>query len=388
MTQHTTGVQGIRAFTILQLLLGNIGKPGGGVNALRGEPNVQGACDMAVLANYMPGYLNHPTTADATLFDYAKNNGLADSKYLVNTLKAFWGPAATKENDFAYDWLPKRSAAKDYGTLSIFEDALAGKMKVLWIVGQNPAVTLPNLNLTFEAMGEARDARRPGDLGDRDGRVLEAPRRRSRSRSRPRCFLLPAAFFMEKNGSISNSGRHGPVAARRREAAGAGQARRRDRRLRSSAACATSSTTRATRRTRSLKKAFWTYTTRRGRAARDQRPRPRRHPGEGAEDGRPRPEGRRPRRPTDRRRPAPGSTRASSATARTSRSAATRKTDPGGLGLYPGFGWTWPNNMRILYNRASCDAARQALSGHASRSSGGTRRRSAGRATTCPTSPS
>ena len=55
MTQHTTGVQGIRSFTILQLLLGNIGKPGGGVNALRGEPNVQGACDMAVLYNYMPG---------------------------------------------------------------------------------------------------------------------------------------------------------------------------------------------------------------------------------------------------------------------------------------------------------------------------------------------
>ena len=58
MTQHTTGVQGIRAFTILQLLLGNVGKPGSGVNALRGEPNVQGACDMGVLNNYMPGYLN------------------------------------------------------------------------------------------------------------------------------------------------------------------------------------------------------------------------------------------------------------------------------------------------------------------------------------------
>jgi formate dehydrogenase major subunit len=63
MTQHTTGVQGIRSFTILQLLLGNIGKQGGGVNALRGEPNVQGACDMAVLYNYMPGYLNSASNA-------------------------------------------------------------------------------------------------------------------------------------------------------------------------------------------------------------------------------------------------------------------------------------------------------------------------------------
>ena len=67
MTQHTTAVQGIRAFTILQLLLGNIGKPGAGVNALRGEPNVQGACDMGVLNNYMPGYLNYPVHTEPTL---------------------------------------------------------------------------------------------------------------------------------------------------------------------------------------------------------------------------------------------------------------------------------------------------------------------------------
>src|SRR5215471_3820199 len=91
MTQHTTGVQGIRSFTILQLLLGNIGKPGGGVNALRGEPNVQGACDMAVLSNYMPGYLNHPTTNEPTGWDYGRNYGLADTKYLINTCKAFYG---------------------------------------------------------------------------------------------------------------------------------------------------------------------------------------------------------------------------------------------------------------------------------------------------------
>ncbi|HEX5069462.1 MAG TPA: molybdopterin-dependent oxidoreductase [Vicinamibacterales bacterium] len=152
MTQHTTGVQGIRSFTILQLLLGNIGKPGGGVNALRGEPNVQGACDMAVLYNYMPGYLNSPSSAEPTIYDYVKKNGIADSRYLVNTLKAFFGDAATKENDYAYAWLPKRDAAKDYGTLPMFEDALAGKLKMLWVVGQNPAVTLPNLKLMFDAM--------------------------------------------------------------------------------------------------------------------------------------------------------------------------------------------------------------------------------------------
>src|SRR6187397_128195 len=205
MTQHTTGVQGIRAFTILQMLLGNIGKPGGGVNARRGEPNVQGACDMAVLYNYMPGYLNSPTNAEPTIYHYVRKNGIADSRYLVNTLKAFFGDAATFENDYRYEWLPKRIATKDYGTMPMFEDALAGKLKVLWVVGQNPGVTLPNLRLTFDAMAKlemlvvqeiwetetAAFWKRPGvDPKSINTEVL----------------LLPAAFFMEKNGSIANSG--------------------------------------------------------------------------------------------------------------------------------------------------------------------------------------
>src|SRR4249919_2021854 len=116
MTQHTTGVQGIRAFTILQLLLGNIGKPGSGVNALRGEPNVQGACDMGVLNNYMPGYLSYPTAGEPTLAAWTKKQGTENRILLVNMLKAFFGDAATPENDFGYAWLPKRSAAKNYST--------------------------------------------------------------------------------------------------------------------------------------------------------------------------------------------------------------------------------------------------------------------------------
>src|SRR5262249_53743048 len=205
MTQHTTGVQGIRAFTILQLLLGNVGKPGSGVNALRGEPNVQGACDMGVLNNYMPGYLNYPAHTEPTLAEYTKRNGTADRKLLVNTLKACYGAAATPENAFAYAWSPKRAAAKACGTMSMFESARAGSMKVLWIVGQNPAVTTPNLNLTFDAMGKlemlvvqeiwetetATFWRRPGV----DPKTISTE-----------VILLPAAFFMEKNGTISNSG--------------------------------------------------------------------------------------------------------------------------------------------------------------------------------------
>src|SRR5262252_6594437 len=352
MTQHTTGVQGIRAFTILQLLLGNIGKPGGGVNALRGEPNVQGACDMGVLNNYMPGYLNYPAHTESTLAEYTKRNGTGDRKFLINTLKAFYGDAATPENDFAYAWLPKRSAAKDYGTMSIFESALAGSMKMLWIVGQNPAVTTPNLKLTFEAMGKlemlvvqeiwetetATFWRRPGV----DPKTVSTE-----------VILLPAAFFMEKNGTITNSG--GMVQWRHAAVKPPGVAKpdgeivdlvfRRVRDLVKDS---------PEPRDQIIQKAFWTYTSAEdvlreisGRALRDNSATKLKA-------------GDLVNRVADLQ--ADGSTSAGSwiyagvfggGVNRSKRRDST--TDPGGLGLYPNFAWTWPNNMRILYNRASCD---------------------------------
>jgi hypothetical protein len=221
MTQHTTGVQGIRSFTILQLLLGNIGKPGGGVNALRGEPNVQGACDMAVLYNYYPGYINSPTNAEPTIYHYVRKNGIADSKYLVNTLKAFFGDAATFENDYGYEWLPKRDAVKDYGTLPMFEDALAGKLKMLWVVGQNHAA---QSQADVRRDGEARDAGGPGDLGNRDSGVLETSRRRSEVH-RDRSDSAARRVLHGEERHHQQLGRHGAVASRRGPAARPGQAR-------------------------------------------------------------------------------------------------------------------------------------------------------------------
>jgi formate dehydrogenase major subunit len=352
MTQHTTGVQGIRAFTILQLLLGNVGKPGSGVNALRGEPNVQGACDMGVLNNYLPGYLNYPAHTEPTLAEYTKRNGTGDRKFLVNTLKAFYGDAATPGNDFAYAWLPKGSATKDYSTLSIFEDALAGTMKMLWIVGQNPAVTTPNLNLTFEAMAKlemlviqeiwetetATFWRRPGV----DPKSISTE-----------VVLLPAAFFMEKNGTISNSG--GMVQWRNAAVKPPGEAKpdgeivdiifRRVRELVQDS---------SDPKDEIIKKSFWTYTSAEdvlreinGRASRDV-PAANLKAGDLVN------------KVADLQ--ADGSTSSGAwiyagvfgggvnlSKRRDSR------TDPGGLGLYPNFAWTWPNNVRILYNRASCD---------------------------------
>jgi formate dehydrogenase major subunit len=352
MTQHTTGVQGIRSFTILQLLLGNVGKPGSGVNALRGEPNVQGACDMGVLNNYMPGYLNYPAHTEPTLAEYTKRNGTGDRKFIVNTLKAFYGDAATPENDFAYAWLPKRSAAKDYGTMSIFEDALAGSMKMLWIVGQNPAVTTPNLKLTFDAMAKlemlvvqeiwetetATFWRRP----DVDPKSISTE-----------VILLPASFFMEKNGTISNSG--GMVQWRHAAVKPPGQAKpdgeivdlvfRRVRDLVKDS---------ADPKDEIIKKSLWTYTTAEdvlreinGRALRD-------IPSAGLKAGD------LVNKVADLQ--GDGSTSSGAwiyagvfAGGVNLSKRRDSLTDPGGLGLFPNFAWTWPNNMRILYNRASCD---------------------------------
>src|SRR5262249_16365463 len=208
MTQHTTAVQGIRGFTILQLLLGNIGKPGGGVNALRGEPNVQGACDMGVLNNYMPGYLNYPVNTEPTLLDWADNNGTVRAKFLINPLKAFSGGPATPENHFRYEWLPKKNAAKDYSVYGIFESALAGEMKMLWVVGQNPAVTSPNLRVVFEALGRL-DLLVVQELWETETAAFWHRPGVDPKAISTEVLLLPAAFFMGKNGSITNSGAMG-----------------------------------------------------------------------------------------------------------------------------------------------------------------------------------
>ena len=130
-----------------------------------------------------------------------RKNGIADSRYLVNTLKAFFGEAATAENDYAYAWLPKRNASKDYGTLPMFEDALAGKLKLLWIVGQNPAVTVPNLNLTLDAMAKLETLVVQEIWETETAAFWRRPGVDPKSIS-TEVFLLPAAFFMEKNGTI------------------------------------------------------------------------------------------------------------------------------------------------------------------------------------------
>src|SRR6185437_12646468 len=151
--QHTTGVQIIRAAGILQLLLGNIGRPGGMIMAMRGHCSIQGSTDIPTLYDLLPGYLPQPTSEKhhEKLDGYVEYEGL-DTGYwskmkpmVVSLLKAYYGSAATPENHFRYDWLPRIDG--DYSQLPYFERMTRGDVKGYFLLGQNPAAGGPNASL-------------------------------------------------------------------------------------------------------------------------------------------------------------------------------------------------------------------------------------------------
>ncbi len=217
ITQHTVGTQNVRAFSVLQLLMGNIGLAGGGINALRGESNVQGSTDHALLFHIIPGYLPAPDAKDhPTLADYIKkttpktsdpmsvNWWSNRSKYLVSMLKAWYGDAATKKNDFCYDWLPKKSKGVPF--IVLFEDMLKGMIKGAFYMGTNPIVGGPNSNRGAAAMDKL-DWLVAVDLWETDSSVFWKRPGADPKGIKTEVFLLPAASSVEKEGSISNSGR-------------------------------------------------------------------------------------------------------------------------------------------------------------------------------------
>jgi formate dehydrogenase major subunit len=148
-TQHTVGVQNIRTASILQLLLGNMGRPGGGIMALRGHASIQGSTDIPTLFNILPGYIPMPHAAqhqsldDFVSADAGKTGFWGNMKaYTVSLLKAYWGDAATAENDFAFDYLPRLTG--DHGTYNTVLGQIEGRVKGYFIVGENPAVGSSN----------------------------------------------------------------------------------------------------------------------------------------------------------------------------------------------------------------------------------------------------
>ena len=217
-TQHTVGVQNIRLSTLVQLLLGNIGIAGGGINALRGEPNVQGSTDHAILYHIMPGYNAMPQAPLQTLEQYLKKNTpvtkLKNSanwwgnrpKYVVSLLKGWYGDNATPENDFCYSYVPKLEPGEDYSYMFAIDRMVRDKMRGGFVFGVNPCNSFSNTNKVREAFDHldwmvcceihpsetTENWHRPG-VNPADKKV--------------EVFLLPSAHRIEKEGTISNSGR-------------------------------------------------------------------------------------------------------------------------------------------------------------------------------------
>ena len=217
-TQHTTGVQNIRTFCMIQLLLGNIGICGGGVNAMRGEPNVQGSTDQAILFHIIPGYLAAPQASLKTLDEYLKRitPKSADPrsanwqqnypKYMVSLLKSWFGENATKENDFGYSWVPKLDDGQDYSIMTMFDVMYDKKIKGLIVIGQNPACSLPNANKIRTAMTNLDWFVHMNIFDNETASFWKGPGMNPK-KIKTEVFLLPAAASMEKAGSMTNSGR-------------------------------------------------------------------------------------------------------------------------------------------------------------------------------------
>ncbi len=217
-TQHSVGCQNIRLGCMIQLLLGNIGVAGGGVNALRGEPNVQGSTDHAILWHILPGYHAVPTTTWPTLAEYLKANTPVTNdpkslnwwgnrpKYVVSLLKGWFGDNATAENEFGYGLLPKAEAGVDYASMFQFDRMYEGKIKGGMIFGHNPAVSMPNThkiraalkNLDWLVVGEVHDTETASFWRN----PSEDPKK-----IKTEVFLLPSCQRGEKDGTTSNSGR-------------------------------------------------------------------------------------------------------------------------------------------------------------------------------------
>jgi formate dehydrogenase major subunit len=229
-THHSTGVQMIRCAGIIQLLLGNIGRPGGGVMAMRGHSSIQGSTDIPTLFDLLPSYLPQPTVMPQhrTLWDYLKEGhgyglgkqgaaqrqaGESESgywvnmpKFMISLLKAWYGDAATSANDFEYDRLPKMEG--DWSQLATFAKMAEGKVKGLFLVGQNPAVGAPNAKLNRAALRQldwlvVRDwfEHESANYWYADPDIVD-PRK-----IKTEVFLLPAAISAEKDGCVTNTDR-------------------------------------------------------------------------------------------------------------------------------------------------------------------------------------
>ncbi|OGP50763.1 MAG: formate dehydrogenase-N subunit alpha [Deltaproteobacteria bacterium RBG_13_43_22] len=216
-TQHTVGVQNIRAMSIIQLLLGNMGVAGGGVNALRGESNVQGSTDHALLFHILPGYLPIPRSHLATMEDYNKTTPQSNDpgsvnwwkhrpKYMTSFLKSMYGGKVAQENDFGYGWLPKIDTDQDASWLNLFDEMHKGSFTGFFAWGMNPACSSANSGKVRQALSNLDWMVNVNVFDNETGSFWKGPGMNAQT-IKTEVFQLPCAASMEKEGSITNGGR-------------------------------------------------------------------------------------------------------------------------------------------------------------------------------------
>jgi formate dehydrogenase major subunit len=219
-TQHTVGAQNIRTMAMIQLLLGNVGMAGGGVNALRGHSNIQGLTDLGLLSDALPGYLSLPRENEPDYDAYVAKRTLKPllpgqmsywqnyPKFHVSLMKTWFGKAATKENDWSYDWLPKLDRL--YDVLTVFDLMAQGKLTGYVCQGFNPLASIPHKAKLVEGLSKLKFLviidplvtetsefwRNHGDANPVDPAKIETE-----------VFRLPSSCFAEEDGSLVNSGR-------------------------------------------------------------------------------------------------------------------------------------------------------------------------------------
>ena len=220
-TQHSKGAQNIRGMAMLQLILGNIGVRGGGMNALRGHSNIQGLTDIGLMSNLIPGYLNIPTEQEPDWASYMKTRAFKPlrpgqtsywqnyPKFMVSFMKAMWGDAATAENDWAYHYLPKLDVPA-YDVLRIFEMMDQGRCNIYFCQGFNGLLAFPDRGKVTRALSKlkllvtidpletetSRFWENHGDHNDVDTPAIQTE-----------VIQLPSSCFAEDEGALVNSGR-------------------------------------------------------------------------------------------------------------------------------------------------------------------------------------
>ena len=215
--QHTVGVQNIRAMSIIQTLLSNMGIAGGGINALRGESNVQGSTDAGLLFHIWPAYLPTPQAHLATLVDYNKTTPASKDprsvnwwknrpKYVASYLKSVFGEKANKENDFGYGWMPKLDTGQDASWLNLFDEMYKGTFTGFFAWGMNPACSGAHSGKVRQAMTKLDWMVNVNVFDSETGSFWKGPGMDPK-KIKTEVFQLPCAASMEKEGSISNSGR-------------------------------------------------------------------------------------------------------------------------------------------------------------------------------------